>query len=130
MLWRSSSAKRRPPGIIELCSLLSASLLSACLMGFALLATGGAALAHHSFSPFDLGNSTELEGTVMEFKFINPHTYIVLKGKGPEGRDLDARRPASHVPGPGRLDQGDPQARRPDQGDGLAAAQRRCRRDV
>jgi hypothetical protein len=86
MLWRSSAAKRRPPGFIELCSLLSASLLSACLMGFMLFATGGAALAHHSFSPFDLGNSTELEGAVLEFKFVNPHTYIVMKAKGPDGR--------------------------------------------
>jgi hypothetical protein len=48
--------------------------------------TGGAALAHHSFSAFDLGTPTEVEGTVQEFKFINPHSYIVLKAKGADGR--------------------------------------------
>jgi hypothetical protein len=48
--------------------------------------TGGQALAHHSFSMFDFGMPTELEGTVLEFKFINPHSYIVLKAKGQDGK--------------------------------------------
>jgi Family of unknown function (DUF6152) len=47
---------------------------------------GGAATAHHSFSAFDFGTPTELEGTVLEFKYINPHCYIVLKVKGTDGR--------------------------------------------
>jgi hypothetical protein len=61
-------------------------LLSACFISGALVLTGGQALAHHSFSPFDIGMPTELEGTVLEFKFINPHSYIVLKAKGQDGR--------------------------------------------
>jgi hypothetical protein len=28
----------------------------------------------------------ELEGTVQEFKYVNPHAYIILKVKGKDGR--------------------------------------------
>jgi hypothetical protein len=48
--------------------------------------TGDSALAHHSFSMFEYGSSTEIEGTVQEFKFINPHAYIIMKVKGKDGR--------------------------------------------
>jgi hypothetical protein len=60
--------------------LLSAGLLVASAM------TGGSARAHHSFSVFEYGSSMELEGTVQEFKYVNPHAYIILKVKGKDGR--------------------------------------------
>jgi Family of unknown function (DUF6152) len=60
--------------------------LSVCLLGGALAMTGGSALAHHSFSMFEYGSSTELEGTVQEFKYVNPHAFIILKVKGKDGR--------------------------------------------
>jgi len=51
----------------------------------ALVAAGGTALGHHSFAMFDQENPTELEGTVVEFKFTNPHTFILLAVKAKDG---------------------------------------------
>ena len=55
------------------------------LLTLALVAAGGPALAHHSFAMFDQDNPTELEGLVVEFKFTNPHTFILLQVKQKEG---------------------------------------------
>jgi len=51
----------------------------------ALAATSGAVLAHHSFAMFDQENPIELVGTVQEFKFTSPHTFILLQVKGKDG---------------------------------------------
>jgi hypothetical protein len=59
--------------------------LSVCLTGGAFM-TGDSALAHHSFAAFEYGASIELEGTVQEFKYVNPHSSIILKVKGKDGR--------------------------------------------
>jgi hypothetical protein len=47
--------------------------------------TAGAALAHHSFAMFDTANPIELEGVVKEFKYVNPHSFIVLEVKEKDG---------------------------------------------
>ena len=60
--------------------------LSLCLISSALVTAGGSALAHHAFSMFEYGSSTELEGTVQAFRYTNPHTFIVLRAKGTDGR--------------------------------------------
>lgn len=57
----------------------------AAVVGFAFVATSGAALAHHSFAMFDQENPLELEGTVQEFKFTSPHTFIILEVKQQDG---------------------------------------------
>jgi len=44
--------------------------------GLALLA--GPALAHHSFAMFDQSKQMTLEGTVHEFQWTNPHSFIEL----------------------------------------------------
>ena len=36
------------------------------------------ALAHHSFAMFDADTTTNLQGTVKEFEWINPHTWLHL----------------------------------------------------
>ena len=59
--------------------------LAALLAGGGLLAISGAVLAHHSFAMFDQEHPIELSGTVTEFKFTSPHTFILLKAKGPDG---------------------------------------------
>jgi hypothetical protein len=51
----------------------------------ALLTAPGSAGAHHSLSAFDGFHPIELEGTVEEFQFTNPHCYVVMKAKGPDG---------------------------------------------
>jgi Family of unknown function (DUF6152) len=59
--------------------------LAALLAGVALVATGGSVLAHHSFAMFDQDHPMELKGTVTEFKFTSPHTFILLDVKGSDG---------------------------------------------
>src|SRR4051812_30525584 len=59
--------------------------ITAFLVGGALVALGGAALAHHSFAMFDQEHPLDLEGTVKEFKFTSPHTFILLEVKGSDG---------------------------------------------
>ncbi|MEO6378806.1 MAG: DUF6152 family protein [Caulobacteraceae bacterium] len=49
------------------------SVLTACL-----LAGAGAASAHHSFAMFDQSKRVTLNGTVKEFQWTNPHSWIQL----------------------------------------------------
>ena len=55
---------------------MTALLTTATLVGFA-----GSVLAHHSFAMFDQEHPLELVGTVKEFKFMSPHTFIILEVK-------------------------------------------------
>jgi len=52
-----------------------------------LMALGGAAIAHHSFAMFDQENPLELAGSVQDFKFTSPHTFILLK-VSKDGKDV------------------------------------------
>ena len=51
------------------------------LAGTVFLSLGSTAGAHHSFAIFDQTHSIELIGAVEEFRFLNPHTFIVLRVK-------------------------------------------------
>ncbi|MEY3660817.1 MAG: hypothetical protein RLZZ169_1643, partial [Pseudomonadota bacterium] len=44
-----------------------------------------AALAHHSWAPYDLKQEVRLEGVVLEYKWANPHTYVQLQTTGAGG---------------------------------------------
>jgi hypothetical protein len=59
--------------------------LVAFLAGAAFVAASGAAWAHHSFAMFDTDHPMEITGTVTEFKFTSPHTFILLEVKGTDG---------------------------------------------
>ncbi len=43
------------------------------------------AWAHHSWAPYDLEREVTLEGTITEYKWANPHTYIELQTSGENG---------------------------------------------
>jgi hypothetical protein len=45
---------------------------------FALGLCAGPAVAHHSFAMFDAGKTIELKGTVKEFRWTNPHSWLFL----------------------------------------------------
>ena len=55
--------------------------LVALTVGAAFVAASGAAMAHHSFAMFDQEHPMELKGTVTEFKFTSPHTFVLLEVK-------------------------------------------------
>ena len=44
-----------------------------------MLAAAGPAAAHHSFALFDMNKTVSLEGTVKNFEWSNPHTWIKLE---------------------------------------------------
>jgi hypothetical protein len=73
--------------------------LAALLVSSALALMSGAALAHHSFAMFDQDNPIELEGTVQEFKWTSPHSFILLRVKEQDGNvtvwNLEAGSPTA-----------------------------------
>jgi hypothetical protein len=50
-----------------------------------LLATGTSVAAHHSFAPFNLEEQKTITGTVKQFDWTNPHTWIWLDVKNEKG---------------------------------------------
>lgn len=58
--------------------------VSALLLAAAL--SGAPALAHHSLSgQFDVGKSVRIVGTVSRVDWINPHVYVYVDAKQPDG---------------------------------------------
>jgi hypothetical protein len=53
--------------------------------GLALAVPTGAALAHHSFAMFDTDHPIEISGTVKEFRFVAPHSILIVAVKGEDG---------------------------------------------
>lgn len=49
------------------------------------LVWGPVASAHHSFALFDMARLTTLEATVREWKWTNPHTWLIVEVKRPNG---------------------------------------------
>jgi len=65
------------------------SQLVTLLVAGAFLATGAPASAHHSFAMFDAQHPIEITGTVKEFRFVSPHTILVVSVKGQDGVEKD-----------------------------------------
>ncbi len=53
------------------------------------LALAGPAAAHHAFAMFDTNRELLLDGTVKEFQWTNPHTWVQLLVKDPSGREVE-----------------------------------------
>jgi hypothetical protein len=60
--------------------------ISGGVVAIALLLAGAPALAHHSFSAeFDSNKPIQLKGAVVKVEWINPHTWIHIDVKQPDG---------------------------------------------
>ena len=88
--------------------------MTTLLVSAALVAMGGAAMAHHSFAMFDQEHPIELTGVVKDWKYTAPHAFIILEVKDADGTtpDLEPRRRRPERIDPRRLDQQDLEARR------------------
>src|SRR5262245_21671384 len=61
------------------------SQFAAVLAGAALVAAYAPASAHHSFAMFDAEHPIDISGTVKEFRFVSPHTILIVDVKGEDG---------------------------------------------
>lgn len=52
--------------------------LAATITGLALGAAALPVAAHHSFAMFDSGHQVTWTGTVLEFRWVNPHTFVII----------------------------------------------------
>jgi hypothetical protein len=50
---------------------------------------GGRAFAHHAFAMFDTSKEVTLDGTVKEFQWTNPHAWVQILVKDPQGKDIE-----------------------------------------
>jgi hypothetical protein len=58
------------------------------LAAFATVALAGPAAAHHSFSMFDQTKVVTLKGTVRDFEWANPHTWIRIMVNDESGKPM------------------------------------------
>ena len=59
------------------------------LAGVAALALAGPALAHHSFAMLDATKTVEMTGTVKEFQWTNPHSWLQVVVTDETGKDVE-----------------------------------------
>jgi hypothetical protein len=60
-------------------------LVAALSTAIAILGSGGPSMAHHSFAMFDQEHPMQLVGTVKEFRYTSPHSFIILEVKDSSG---------------------------------------------
>ena len=58
-------------------------------LALVLLTTAASALAHHSFAVFDRSKKVTLAGTVKDFQWTNPHTWIQMDVPGDNGQSTE-----------------------------------------
>jgi uncharacterized protein DUF6152 len=62
------------------------TILSVAVISAGLLLTALPALPHHAFgSEFDVSKPLKLQGTVTKWELVNPHSWIRMDVKGPDG---------------------------------------------
>src|SRR6187549_3873572 len=61
--------------------------MAACAAAFVSIAATAPVLAHHAFSAeFDAKRPVKLQGTVTKMEWINPHAWIHIDVKKPDGK--------------------------------------------
>jgi len=62
---------------------------AALASGLALTGLAAPADAHHSYAMFDMTRSIDLKGTVAQFKWTNPHAWLVINVKDASGNPVE-----------------------------------------
>jgi hypothetical protein len=77
----TKATKAMPPGRVKMSRIRLTILGLACLALIATVAVAPTAVdAHHAFSAeFDANRPVDLEGTVLEMEWINPHAWIHIE---------------------------------------------------
>lgn len=57
--------------------------------GLLLTAAAGAALAHHSAAMFDATKQVTVQGTIKEFQYTNPHSWLIVSVPDASGKVTD-----------------------------------------
>jgi len=60
-------------------------LPTAVLTALAWVGAQGAAMGPHSFAMFDTAHPIEIVGTVKEFRWVNPHSVLIVEVKSKDG---------------------------------------------
>jgi hypothetical protein len=61
-------------------------LIGLIAAGGLMLSAAAPVLAHHSFAAeFDANQPVKLEGTVKEFRWVNPHSWLIVNVAKPDG---------------------------------------------
>jgi hypothetical protein len=60
-------------------------IVRSLLAGSMTLALSAAALAHHSAAAYDTQTEVKVTGTVVQYRFANPHVYLTLQVKNADG---------------------------------------------
>ena len=77
--------------------------VKAALAGMATVALTAPALAHHSFSMFDQQKNLFIDGTVKEFEWTNPHSWLYVVTKDANGKLIQW---GIEMGGPGQIARG------------------------
>ena len=59
------------------------------LAGIVVTASAAPAFAHHSFAMFDMDKTVKMQGTVKDFQWTNPHSWLQVMVLGPNGEQQD-----------------------------------------
>ena len=65
---------------------MSRFAFAALLAVIAVVALAGSAFAHHSGAMFDDKKEVTLTGTIKEFQYTNPHSWLIVDVKGADGK--------------------------------------------
>ena len=61
----------------------------AIVMAAAMLGLAAPTMAHHSFAMFDREHPIKISGTIKEFQWVNPHTWIQIVVPGAGGKSVE-----------------------------------------
>lgn len=71
--------------------------ISLVVLGALASALAAPSWGHHSFAQFEMGKDATIAGTVKEFDWTNPHTWLVVNVKDASGKAVEWRLEGASV---------------------------------